>query len=141
MKWIWCRFGLELCLLWICMRVADEKDVDLLVESEWWDSRRESGRERVGVKRERKERKRIGEKLFEGNEHLFAFFVTTSFTPSFPSILSTMPSLSSYAHTHTPHHTITHTHLCAVLFLCVLTICALIPHSIKQTTTPQNPMT
>ena len=45
------------------MRVADEKDVDLLVESEWWDSRRESGKERVGVKRERKERKRIGEKI------------------------------------------------------------------------------
>ena len=43
-----------------------DKGVDKLIESGWWHSRRESGKERVG-KRERRG------KWFEGKERLFAF--------------------------------------------------------------------
>ena len=49
--------------------VCDE-GVDLVIGSGWWDSRRESGKDRVG-KREKKGKE--GGKWFEGKEHLFAF--------------------------------------------------------------------
>ena len=44
-----------------------ENDIEWLIESEWWGSRRESGKEEVV------EREKSGEKWFEGKDALFAF--------------------------------------------------------------------
>ena len=60
---------LGLCSLRMCTCAVDNKRVDLVIESGWWHSRRESGRERVWKREEGKE----GEKWFEGKERLFAF--------------------------------------------------------------------
>jgi hypothetical protein len=57
--------------------------------------------------RKEKRRKKKREKGFEGKKHLFAFFVTMSFTPSFPPFQSTMPPLF-FLHYH-PLHTTVHT--------------------------------
>ena len=123
MKWIWCRFGLELCLLWICMRVADEKDVDLLVESEWWDSRRESGKEWVGVKRERKERKRC---LREMSIFLLFFCDYVFHIILSPHFIHT---ITPFLHSHPPTTPHKHAYVLPSFFV---TVCPLIPHTIKQ---------
>ena len=46
-----CCVGLELCSLWMCTCVVDEKDVESVIKSGWWHSRRKTGKERVWGKK------------------------------------------------------------------------------------------
>ena len=48
-----------------------DKGVDLLIESGWWHSRREAGKERVWKEEKRREKK--GKSGLREKEHLFAF--------------------------------------------------------------------
>ena len=48
MKWFLCCVGFGLCSLWMCACAVNEKEVEWVKECGWWDSRRVSGKERVG---------------------------------------------------------------------------------------------
>ena len=59
MKWIEFCVGLGLYSLWMCTCDLDEKDVERLIDSRCWRSRKESGKERVWEKRKRERREKV----------------------------------------------------------------------------------
>ena len=115
------------------------KWVELLIESGLWHSRRESGKERVGKREKRREKKG---KVVWGKRVSFCFCVTVSFTSSFsPHFNQPCHHSSSYALTHTVHHTMAHNmphkHTCVILFFCVWLPMHSI-HTQSNNTTPRN---
>ena len=122
--------------LWMCKCVVLKREYGWVIESGWWHSRRESGKERVGKKRKEGRRGKSG--LREKNVFLPLRDCVFHTTLSVYHAATLLQTFSPTTHHTTPSHTTRHINgpMCCPHSLWV-TVHALLPRSNKQHNTMQ----